>query len=209
MAKLPQGPDDALAAPRGRVPDEILEDWFASEVLPLEASLTRMLRRHWRRPDDIADLRQEIYIRVYESAARDGLPEYTPAWVFRCARNHLINKARRAQIVPIDLIADLDELSDAPLEQRTPERIAAVHAELDLVEAAIEALPPRCREVMLLRTVEGLSQKEISARLGIVEGTVEKQVTLGVRALAESLSERGVDVAVGWMRRWGRRVTDE
>ena len=209
MAKQPQGPDDALVPPRGLVPEETLEAWFAESVLPLEPSLTRMLRRHWRRQDDIADLRQEIYIRVYESAARDGLPEYTPAWVFRCARNHLINKARRAQIVPIDLIADLDELSDAPLEQRTPERIAAVHAELDLVEAAIEALPPRCREVMLLRTVEGLSQKEISARLGIVEGTVEKQVTLGVRALAESLSERGVDVAVGWMRRWGRRVTDE
>ena len=209
MATQPQGPDDALVPPRGLVPEETLEAWFAESVLPLEPSLTRMLRRHWRRQDDIADLRQEIYIRVYESAARDGLPEYTPAWVFRCARNHLINKARRAQIVPIDLIADLDELSDAPLEQRTPERIAAVHAELDLVEAAIEALPPRCREVMLLRTVEGLSQKEISARLGIVEGTVEKQVTLGVRALAESLSERGVDVAVGWMRRWGRRVTDE
>lgn len=209
MAKLPQGPDDALAAPRGRVPDEILEDWFASEVLPLEASLTRMLRRHWRRPDDIADLRQEIYIRVYESAARDGLPEFTPAWVFRCARNHLINKARRAQVVSIDLVAELDDLADAPVEQRTPERMAAVHADLELVEAAIEALPPRCREVMVLRTVEGLTQKEIATRLGIVEGTVEKQVTLGIRALAETLSERGVDAATGWMRRWGRQVIKE
>ena len=209
MANQPQGPDDALEPPLGRVPDETLDAWFAESVLPLEASLTRMLRRHWRRQDDIADLRQEIYIKVYESAARDGLPEFTPAWVFRCARNHLINKARRAQVVSIDLVAELDELADAPVEQRTPERIAAVHAELDLVEAAIEALPPRCREVMVLRTVEGLTQKEIATRLGIVEGTVEKQVTLGIRALAEALSERGVDPAAGWMRRWGRQVIKE
>ena len=61
------GPDDArLAAPAA----EALDRWFVEEVLPLEPALMRMLRRHWRRADDIADLRQEVYTRVYESAGR-------------------------------------------------------------------------------------------------------------------------------------------
>ena len=202
MATNHPGPDEAA---RGiDDPADAVERWFVDEVLPLEPALTRLLRRCWRRADDIPDLRQEIYIRVFESAARDGIPEHTRAWLFRCARNLLINKVRHAQVVPFELIADVDELAEPPSEHRTPERLAAADREIELLGAAFEALPPRCRQVMTLRMVEGLSQKEIAARLGIVEGTVERQVTLGIRALAEDLSVRGVETAVSWMRRWRR-----
>lgn len=202
MATNHPGPDEAA---RGiDDPTDAVERWFVDEVLPLEPALTRLLRRCWRRADDIPDLRQEIYVNVFESASRDGIPEFTQAWLFRCARNLLINKARRAQVVPFELIADVDELADPPSDHRTPERLAAASREIELLDAAFEALPPRCRQVMTLRMVDGLSQKEIAARLGIVEGTVERQVTLGIRALAEDLSARGVDTAVSWMRRWRR-----
>ena len=202
MATNHPGPDEAA---RGiDDPTEAVERWFVDEMLPLEPALTRLLRRCWRRADDIPDLRQEIYVNVFESASRDGIPEFTQAWLFRCARNLLINKARRAQVVPFELIADVDELADPPSDHRTPERLAAASREIELLDAAFEALPPRCRQVMTLRMVDGLSQKEIAARLGIVEGTVERQVTLGIRALAEDLSARGVDTAVSWMRRWRR-----
>ena len=202
MATNHPGPDEAACGIDD--PADAVERWFVDEVLPLEPALTRLLRRCWRRADDIPDLRQEIYVNVFESASRDGIPEFTQAWLFRCARNLLINKARRAQVVPFELIADVDELADPPSDHRTPERLAAASREIELLDAAFEALPPRCRQVMTLRMVDGLSQKEIAARLGIVEGTVERQVTLGIRALAEDLSARGVDTAVSWMRRWRR-----
>ncbi len=83
---------------------------FAGEILPLEPVLTRMLRRHWRRAEDVADLRQEIYIRVYETVGREGLPDSASGYLFATARNHLINKARRARIVQFDLVAELEEL---------------------------------------------------------------------------------------------------
>ena len=200
---LPPSPADASPAPTAGT--DAFDRWFVEQVLPLEPALVRLLRRHWRRADDIADLRQEIYVRVYETVGREGLPDSASGYLFATARNHLINKARRARIVQFDLVAELEELPEPPVEPWSPEQLAAARAEIDLLEAALETLPPRCREVVRLRKVDGLSQKDIAARLGITEGTVEKQVTLGVRALAEELAGHGVDAAAAWLRRPGRQ----
>jgi DNA-directed RNA polymerase specialized sigma24 family protein len=62
--------------------------------------------------------------------------------------------------------------------------------------------------VVALRKIEGLSQSEIATRLGITEGTVEKQVTLGVRALAQSLISQGVELGSKWTRRLRRTEYD-
>lgn len=201
---LPPSPDDASPAPTAGT--DAVDRWFVEQVLPLEPALVRLLRRHWRRADDVPDLRQEVYTRVYEGAARDGLPDATAAYVFRTARNLLIDQARRARVVSFDLVAELEELPEAPRDEWSPERVAAARAELRLLERALEALPPRCREVVSLRRIEGMSQKDIAARLGIAEGTVEKHVTLGMRALAESLAGQGVETAAEWLARTGRQV---
>lgn len=203
---LPPGPDEPGARTASAPAADALDRWFVEDVLPLEPALMRLLRRYWRRADDVPDLRQEVYTRVYEGAARDGMPSATAAYVFRTARNLLIDQARRAQVVSFDLVAELEELPDAPRDEWSPERIAAARAELRLLERALDALPPRCREVVSLRRIDGLSQKDIAARLGIAEGTVEKHVTLGMRALAETLAGQGVDIATDWLARTGRRV---
>jgi RNA polymerase sigma factor (sigma-70 family) len=185
-----------------------LDDWFVAQVLPLEPALMRLLRRHWRHSDEWADLRQDLYVRLYETAARDGLPAQTTAYVFTCARHLLIDRARRAQVVPIDTVAELEALADLPADELSPERLAGARGELRLLQVALDDLPPRCREVVALRKIDGLSQKEIAARLGIAEGTVEKQVTLGVRALANALMNQGVETAAAWTRRWRRNEND-
>jgi RNA polymerase sigma-70 factor (ECF subfamily) len=50
--------------------DEPVDAWFAREILAHEEALVRYLRRCWPQADDILDLRQETYIRVYEAARR-------------------------------------------------------------------------------------------------------------------------------------------
>ena len=52
---------------------------------------------------------------------------------------------------------------------------------------AFDRLPDRCREVVWLRRVEELSQKEVAMRLGISEKTVEKHIAKGMRLLADAL----------------------
>jgi RNA polymerase sigma-70 factor (ECF subfamily) len=57
--------------------------------------------------------------------------------------------------------------------------------ELELLTQAIQSLPTRCRQVLTLRKIYGLSQREVAAQLGISENTVEAQGVIGLRKLAE------------------------
>lgn len=175
------------------VSESELDAWFIREVLPLEAALMRFLRRNWREENELSDLRQEIYVRVYD-AARNGLPRQAKPFVFSTARNLLIDRVRRSRIVSIETVADLD-VSIVSEGEASPERQAIARDELRQLQAALERLPLRCREVVVMRKIDGVPQREVAARLGITEDTVEKQVAKGVRMLANILlggdTERG------------------
>ena len=71
------------------------------------------------------------------------------------------------------------------------DRHLMARSELRLLQAALALLPPRCREVVQLRKIDGLSQREVAAKMGITEDTVERQVAKGVRALAAALANTG------------------
>lgn len=161
----------------------LLNGWFCREVLTLERSLTSFIRRNWRVNEEVADLRQEIYERVLMGARRE-LPRDTRGFVYAVARNHLINRARRAQIVSFDLVADLESVV-TDVDVLATERHLDARDQLRRAQAGLESLPPRCREVVRLRKVDGLSTREVADRLDISLHTVEKQMTLGMRALAD------------------------
>jgi RNA polymerase sigma-70 factor (ECF subfamily) len=164
------------------VDDADLKNWFCSQVLPLESALTAFIRRNWREPSDVIDLRQEIYERVLVGA-RTCLPHHTSGYLYTIARNHMANRARRAKIVSIDLVADID--TELPVGTFEPEPGLIARDELRRAMAGLEQLPPRCREVVRLRKVEGLSTREVAERMGVGTDTVEKQLTLGIRALTD------------------------
>lgn len=161
-----------------------LDDWFVAEVLPLEGALVRFLRRNWRNEADILDLRQEVYARVCEAAGRGPPPAKTKAFVFASARNLLIDRARHARVVPLEVVADLEAWNVA-VDTVTPDRHLSARDELRRLQAGLDLLPARCREVVMLRKIEGLPQREVAARMGIREDTVERQVVHGMRALAD------------------------
>lgn len=159
--------------------------WFVREVLPLEGVLTAYLRRNWRAGMEIEDLRQEIYARAYAAAERKR-PERPKPFVMTIARNLLIDRSRREQVVSIDFVADLaavENNADPGLEDR---RMTA-RLELRRLQEILATLPPRCRQVVALRKIDGLSQREVAQRMGITEDTVERQVSKGLRILAEGL----------------------
>ncbi len=164
---------------------ESIEAWFVEQVLPLEAALERFIRRHSHPSEDVSDLRQEVYIRVYAAAQR-ARPLLTKPFVFMTARNLLRDRARRARIVSIEAVADLEALNVAG-DDVPADRVASAREELRRLQAALEMLPSRCRQVVVLRKIHGLSQREVARELGITEDTVERQVSKGVRALATAL----------------------
>jgi len=159
--------------------------WFVREVLPLESALMQFLRKSWRNRGDVEDLCQDIYVRVYE-AAQKQIPDPVKPFVFTIARNLLINRVRREQIVPIESIGDLTAL-DIAADEPPPDRNVMAREELRRLQAALDGLPPRCREAVILRKIEGLSRREIAARMGISEDTVHRHLTDGRCALADLL----------------------
>lgn len=163
--------------------------WFIREVLPLEAALMQFLRRCVRNDADAADLRQDIYVRVYE-AAQKQIPHPVRPFLMATARNLVVDRVRRQQVVSFEAVADLDELEIAK-DEPSPERSAMARQDLRKLQAALDRLPARCREAVILRKIEGLSRREIARRMGIAEPTVAEHLAVGMVALAEWIHGEG------------------
>ncbi len=156
--------------------------WFVREVLPLEPILTQYLHHNWRNRSDIVDLRQEVYARVCLSA-QTQIPDHARRFVLTTARNLLINKLRDAHVVPIEAIADIDALEVA-MDEPGPDQIAIARDELRRLQAALDQLPQRCREAMVLAHIEGLAGHEIAERMNISPSMVSAHLNNGLRLLA-------------------------
>lgn len=161
--------NDALADPE-------MSRWFAEEVQPHEAALRNWLRSRYPALSDRDDLVQESYVRLWRARAHGpvGSPK---ALLFVIARNLALNHLRRLRQVGCVGESELSGVLDdaAPVGDQV-----ARQQEHQLLQQAIQSLPERCREVFVLRRIYGLSQKEIAARLGIAEKTVEVQ---GLKAI--------------------------
>ena len=165
--------------------NEVLDAWFVREILVHEGALVRYLTRTWAARDEIHDLRQETYLRVYEAAAKE-LPRSAKAFLFTTARHLLVDRMRRKRVVSFEPGWDLDELN-VLVDEISPERSAGADEELRALARAFNHLPPRCKQVVWMRRVEDQSQKEVAARLGIGEAMVEKHVAKAMRRLADAL----------------------
>ena len=165
------------------VEDEALEAWFCREVLPLERALTHFIRRNWRVADDVSDLRHDVY-ELAIAGARTGVPTNTQAFLFTIARNHLINRAKRQKIVSFELVADLETM-EREIDMFAAERHLIARDALRRTRDGIDQLSPRVREIVLLRKVDGFNTRETAERLGIGIDAVERQLSMGMKALAD------------------------
>ncbi len=136
---------------------------------------------------EIDDIVQEAYSYVL-AARRQGVDLRSPkAFLFATARNRAIDLQRFGATRRTESLAETDALYVLDDADGIPESVAH-NQELELLTQAIQSLPARCRQVLTLRRLYGLSQRDIAARLGISENTVEHQVTIGVRKCTEFLA---------------------
>lgn len=162
--------------------------WFVEEVYPHGPSLKTYLRGAFPAVSDVDDVVQESYLRVWRARLAQPLRS-SRGFLFRVARHLALDLLRRQRVSPIDRQRDFGALRVADQAVDAAE-FAAMCDDLDLLAAALAALPPRRREVMMLRKLEGLSQKEIAARLGLSELTVQVHIVRGLRNLAEYFQAR-------------------
>jgi RNA polymerase sigma-70 factor (ECF subfamily) len=111
------------------------------------------------------------------------------AFLFATARNLALDHFRQKNMSRVDSLGDLDELFVLESGENVAETVAR-NQEIELMTQAIQSLPDRCRQVMTLRNVYGLSQKQTAEELGISVRTVEAQVTLGIKRCTEFIRRR-------------------
>jgi RNA polymerase sigma-70 factor (ECF subfamily) len=165
-----------------------LSQWFAAQILPHEAALMRYLTRISPNRAEIIDLRQDVYVRVFESAI-EARPTTPKAFLFATARNLVTDRIRHSRIISINATQDFAN-SSVLIDEISPERRLNARQELSRLAEAFDQLSDKCRSVVWLRRVEGLSQCDAAARLGMQEGAVESQLARGVRLLAQAVFSR-------------------
>jgi len=162
--------------------------WVAVHILRHEPALRQWLRRTGIQRSDIDDIVQQTYCKLSEldSVAHIIDPR---AYFFTTARSFFLQRVRRDRVVNIQAASDL---IDSYIEDQapSPEQTIGARRELSKVFEVIAALPKRYRDVIELRRIEGLSQKETAKRLGITEKIVENSLARGIKAVLQ-IYERG------------------
>lgn len=163
--------------------------WFLRNILPHEPALRGWLSRGVPVGIDPDDVIQEAYAILAEQESVEGI-RHPRAYLFQVARSIVVRHVRRARIVSIQTVEDLERL-EHPDEAASPERLAIDRDELRRLAQAIAAMPAKTREAFVLRRVKGLPQREIAARMRISENTVETHISRGVLFLIDWFGRSG------------------
>jgi RNA polymerase sigma factor (sigma-70 family) len=159
---------------------------FEQVILPHLDAAYNLARWLTRNPDDARDVVQEALVRAmkYFGGYRGG---DSRAWLLTIVRNTSYSWLQRHKAPTVELHDD--ELANHPETQSNPESVLLRGAHRQRVHQAIQALPIEFREVIVLRELEGLSYKEISAVAGVPMGTVMSRLARARQQLQESLAE--------------------
>lgn len=155
-----------------------------------DAAWEELVRRYRRRVFGVAykftgkyeeaeDLTQEIFLRVFRSLDRFDLNAEFGTWLYSVSRNHCIDRyrsSRREREALVDREICLEEYASVRFD---PHRELEARDNKQLLTRALQALPVKLREAVILRDLHGLSYHEIVGRLGLPEGTVKSRISRG------------------------------
>jgi RNA polymerase sigma factor (sigma-70 family) len=179
---LPNAPETSTPSDRNR--------WFIEEVFPHGPQLKAYLRGRFPETPDAEDIVQESFLRIWKTHALQPI-RHTKTFLFEIARHlaiDLLRHNRRSPIAALPETAGSDVIDhDADVVEQTCTR-----EEIALLARALDALPSRCRTIMYLRQIEGMSQRQIASQLSLSELTVQTQVVLGLRKLRLYFQRHGL-----------------
>ncbi len=174
------------------------QDQQISDVVKREQSrLRNFIRRHVPDPRDAEDILQDVFYELVE-ANRLLMPiEHVTGWLFRVARNRIIDLFRKKSTERLSdaAVADEDDellrLEDLlPSPDAGPEALYARNVLLDELELAVDELPEEQRYVFVAHELEGRSFKEMAAETGVSVNTLlsrKRYAVLYLRARLQSI----------------------
>ena len=176
------------------------QDQQISEVVRREQSrLRNFIRRRVADPRDVEDILQDVFFRLVE-ANRLLMPiDHVTGWLFRVARNRMIDLFREkrpesfSEMTVVDEEGEVPALDDLlPAPDSGPDAVYARRALLEELELAIQELPAEQREVFVAHELEGRSFKEMAAATGVNVNTLlarKRYAVLHLRKRLQSIHD--------------------
>jgi RNA polymerase sigma factor (sigma-70 family) len=147
-----------------------MNDSFADVILPHLDAAYNLARWLVRNNDDAEDIVQEAYLRAFRYFAGFHGGD-ARAWLLRIVRNTSYRWLQKTRAYEPAVLFD-EEVHTSGIEPSNPEQLLLQNADGRLVERAMNELPVRFREILVLRELEGLSYKEIADVMCVPLGTV-------------------------------------
>jgi RNA polymerase sigma factor (sigma-70 family) len=167
-----------------------------TEIVTRERSrLGKFIRGQVRDAAEAEDILQDVLLEFY--AATDTL-EQAGAWLFRVAKNRIIDRARRKKEEPLPAADD----GRSWLEENLPDPAAGPDAAyaravlLGSIQAALQTLPPEQRDAFVAHEIEGLSFADMSAQWRVPQNTLLARKRYAVLALRARLQAEYGDLIV-------------
>ena len=184
---------DMVLAEQVRAGDQIAFEMLVRRYsTPLFNFICRFLGDY----DQACDVLQQVFLRFYTSLPNLGTSEPFKPWLFQVARNCCVDELRRrkryaihfSQLESENAEGEVTVLSDMADPGPLPEEIMERHDLQDILQQAIQALPPKFRAVVTLRYLAQLSFSEIGKTLSMPEATAKTYFHRAKVLLRKSLS---------------------
>lgn len=180
-------PTQASKVGSGRLGSEPASD-LLSAFEKHHSALKRFIARYLSSQHDIEDVAQESFLRAFK-AGMDYDVRQPKSFLFRIAKNVAVSQLRLKSQQITDYIEDQSN-AELMCDEWTLEDDLIARERLGVHCDAVAALSPQSRRVYILRKVHGLSHKEIAARMGIGQKTVEKHLYKGIAACDNYVQEK-------------------
>jgi RNA polymerase sigma factor (sigma-70 family) len=171
----------------------IEQDQLISQALERDRPRLRsFIRKHVADTGEAEDILQDVFYELLEAYRLMKPVEHVTAWLFRVARNRMIDLFRRKKAASLNSPASVEEDGDTledllPSVDAGPEAAYARNLLLDALEEALEELPRAQREVFIAHELQGQSFKEISAETGLSVNTLLSRKHYAVTHLRQRL----------------------
>jgi RNA polymerase sigma-70 factor (ECF subfamily) len=178
MGALSTSRDEAALLSRWRQGDPAA---FESLVRRWEQPVARFLARFTGGADSVADLCQEVFLRVYQARERYRETGAFSPWLYRIALNVARDAGRRRQRQPLQLLDESHAAAHFAANDDSRDELAQA------VTRAVADLPPHLREVLVLRHYEGMRFEAISRTTGIPATTLKSRFVAALHRLRVAL----------------------